>query len=107
MDTYLFYEKYGSLLIQPLIGQYKKGEYSDKLIIKSNKLAAKFLIQKSTFYTFFSYQDMRAIEKLLCMQSLEKIMVVHIFGLDVITLVIKNFLDITNLKGFVVIIKKK
>lgn len=55
IHTYL-YEKYGSLLIQPLIGQYKKGEYSDKLIIKSNKLAAKIFNSKKVLsIPFFSY----------------------------------------------------
>jgi len=50
------YKKYGSLLIQPLIGQYKKGEYKDKYIIKSNIDAAKLLQSTNTFcLPFFSY----------------------------------------------------
>lgn len=47
---------FGSLLIQPLVGQYKKNEYSDDLIIKTNKLAAKLLNSKKVFsIPFFSY----------------------------------------------------
>ena len=50
------FNKFGALLIQPLIGQYKKGEYSDKLIIKTNKLAAKkFKSTKVFSIPFFSY----------------------------------------------------
>ena len=40
IHSFLF-KKFGALLIQPLIGQYKKGEYNDALIIKTNKLSAK------------------------------------------------------------------
>ena len=50
------YKKFGALLIQPLIGQYKKGEYGDDLIMKSNKLAAKFFkSNKVISIPFFSY----------------------------------------------------
>ena len=50
------YKKYGALLIQPLIGQYKKGEYSDKLIYKTNKFALKKFNSKKVFsIPFFSY----------------------------------------------------
>lgn len=50
------YKKFGALLIQPLIGQYKKGEYRDKLIIKTNKLAVKLLNSDKVYsIPFFSY----------------------------------------------------
>ena len=50
------FNKYGALLIQPLIGQYKKGEYSDELIVKTNKLASKkFNTNKVFSLPFFSY----------------------------------------------------
>lgn len=50
------YKKYGALLIQPLLGQYKKGEYKDDLILKTNKLAAKKFKSKKVFsIPFFSY----------------------------------------------------
>lgn len=46
----------GSLLIQPLIGQYKKGEYKDKIIMKLNRLAAKSYKNKNIFVIpFYSY----------------------------------------------------
>jgi sulfate adenylyltransferase len=55
IHTFLF-KKFGALLIQPLIGQYKKGEYSDTLIVKTNKLAAKFFnSNKVLSIPFFSY----------------------------------------------------
>ena len=55
IHSYL-YNKFGALLIQPLIGQYKKGEYSDQLIIKTNKLASKKFKSKKVFsIPFFSY----------------------------------------------------
>jgi len=55
IHSYLI-DKYDSLLIQPLIGQYKPGEYKDNLIIKSNKLAAKNIKKKKTFcFPFYSY----------------------------------------------------
>ena len=50
------YKKFGALLIQPLIGQYRKDEYGDNLIIKTNKLAAKFFKSNKVFsIPFFSY----------------------------------------------------
>ena len=50
------FNKFGALLIQPLIGQYKKGEYSDRLILKTNKLASKKFKSKKVFsIPFFSY----------------------------------------------------
>ncbi len=50
------YKRFGALLIQPLIGQYKKGEYNDRIIIKTNKLAGK-LVNSNKVYSipFFSY----------------------------------------------------
>ena len=55
IHSFLF-KKFGALLIQPLIGQYKKGEYSDALILKTNKLAAKFFDSNKVFsIPFFSY----------------------------------------------------
>tara|TARA_B110000003_G_scaffold276186_1_gene321381 strand:- start:12066 stop:13121 length:1056 start_codon:yes stop_codon:yes gene_type:complete len=50
------FKKFRALLIQPLIGQYKKGEYSDSLIVKTNKLAAKLFNSNKVFsIPFFSY----------------------------------------------------
>ena len=50
------FKKFGALLIQPLIGQYKKGEFSDTLILKTNRLAAKIFNSKKVFsIPFFSY----------------------------------------------------
>ena len=44
------------MLIQPLIGQYKKGEYKDRLIIKTNKLVSKLFKSKKVYsIPFFSY----------------------------------------------------
>jgi len=55
IHNYLF-KKFGALLIQPLIGQYKKGEYSDDLILKTNKLAANIFNSNKVFsIPFFSY----------------------------------------------------
>jgi sulfate adenylyltransferase len=48
--------KYNKLLIQPLIGQYKKNEYSDETIIKTNKILEKTYKKNSTFFVpYFSY----------------------------------------------------
>jgi sulfate adenylyltransferase len=48
--------KHKNILIQPLIGQYKKNEYLDKVIIKSNKLVAKMYGKNKAFYApYFSY----------------------------------------------------
>ncbi len=50
------FKKFGALLIQPLVGQYKKGEYSDELIVKTNKLASKKFNSKKVFsIPLFSY----------------------------------------------------
>jgi sulfate adenylyltransferase len=55
IHSFLF-KKFGALLIQPLIGQYKAGEYSDKLIVKTNQLASKeFNSEKVFSIPFFSY----------------------------------------------------
>lgn len=55
IHNFLF-KKFGALLIQPLIGQYKRGEYSDDLIIKTNKLASKKFNSNKVFsIPFFSY----------------------------------------------------
>ena len=55
IHSFLF-KKFGALLIQPLIGQYKKGEFSDALILKTNILAAKEFNSKKVFsIPFFSY----------------------------------------------------
>ena len=52
----LLSKRYGGLLIHPLIGQYKSGEYKDYYIMKSNIKASK-LINKNTVFClpFFSY----------------------------------------------------
>lgn len=55
IHNFLF-NKFGALLIQPLIGQYKKGEYNDDLILKTNKIASAQLKSKKVFsIPFFSY----------------------------------------------------
>tara|TARA_B110001452_G_scaffold75804_1_gene61548 strand:- start:780 stop:1820 length:1041 start_codon:yes stop_codon:yes gene_type:complete len=47
---------YGGLLIQPLIGQYKRGEYKDTCIMKTNLKAARLLNNNKVFcLPFFSY----------------------------------------------------
>ncbi len=43
------------LLIQPLIGQYKIGEYKDNIIIKTNKIIAKTYKKEVHVIPFFSY----------------------------------------------------
>ena len=49
-------KKYSNLLIQPLLGQYKKNEYLDKIIKMTNLVAAKMYNKKNTFFIpFFSY----------------------------------------------------
>ena len=49
-------KKYNSLLIQPLIGQYKLGEYKDNVIIELNKKIVKQYKNKNVFVIpFFSY----------------------------------------------------
>jgi sulfate adenylyltransferase len=55
IHSFLF-KKFGALLIQPLIGQYNKGEYNDQIIIKTNKLASKKFNSKKVFsIPLFSY----------------------------------------------------
>lgn len=49
-------KNFKNLLIQPLIGQYKTGEYKDDVIIKLNKLSLKKLKKTSVYVIpFFSY----------------------------------------------------
>ena len=48
-------KKSDTLLIQPLIGQYKIGEYKDDTIIKTNKIIAKTYKKKVQVIPFFSY----------------------------------------------------
>lgn len=49
-------KKFENILIQPLVGQYKKGEYLDDIIIKSNKIAVKMYKKNKAFYApYFSY----------------------------------------------------
>jgi len=49
-------KKYKNILIQPLIGQYKKNEYLDKVITKSNEIVTKLYQKNTAFYApFFSY----------------------------------------------------
>jgi sulfate adenylyltransferase len=52
-------KKYQNLLIQPLIGQYKKGEFKDKVILETNKMIAKNYNKKNYVkifsIPFFSY----------------------------------------------------
>ena len=49
-------KKFGSLLIHPLIGQYKSGEYKDSIIMKTNIKASKLLNNKKVFcLPFISY----------------------------------------------------
>ena len=55
IHNFLF-NKFGALLIQPLVGQYNKNEYNDELIIKTNKIAANiFKSKKVISIPFFSY----------------------------------------------------
>ena len=95
------FNKFGALLIQPLVGQYKKNEYHDQLIINANKIAAKiFKSKKVMCIPFFRILDMLGLERLHYMQLLEKTMVVLIFGLVETTQGIKSFIVICNLKIF-------
>ncbi len=49
-------QKYSKILIQPLLGQYKKNEYLDDIIKKTNLLAVKMYDKKKAFYIpYFSY----------------------------------------------------
>ena len=43
------------VLIQPMIGQFKKGEFKEKFIIKSNIIASNFDKKNSIFCKFYSY----------------------------------------------------
>ena len=48
-------EKCGALLIQPLIGQYRKGEYIEKVIINTNKYLVKSVYKKkNVFFKLFN-----------------------------------------------------
>jgi sulfate adenylyltransferase len=52
----LLLKKFGSLLIHPLVGQYKKGEYKGATIMKTNIKASKVLKNKKVFcLPFLSY----------------------------------------------------
>lgn len=51
----LILKKYKNLLIQPLLGQYKKNEYSDKTIIQTNKRVLKIYKKNCFFLPYFSY----------------------------------------------------
>ena len=49
-------KKYKRVLLQPLVGQYKLGEYLDNIIIKSNKVASEMYVKGTAFFTpYFSY----------------------------------------------------
>lgn len=50
-------KKFKTILIQPLIGQYKKGEYKDTIIMSLNKKIIKFYKNKEKIFVipFFSY----------------------------------------------------
>ncbi len=55
---YRLINKYTNLLIQPLIGQYKKNEYKDKTIISTNKFVTKLYKSQNfnvIFAPYFSY----------------------------------------------------
>ena len=43
------------LLIQPMVGQYKKDEFNEKALVDTNKIATELDKYKSIFSTFFSY----------------------------------------------------
>ena len=52
----LLIEKYSKILIQPLIGQYKKNEYFDEIIKKTNLIAIRTYPKKKAFYIpYLSY----------------------------------------------------
>lgn len=49
-------KKYKNILIQPLINQYKDGEYKESIIIKTNKVAVNMYDKNKAFFsTYFSY----------------------------------------------------
>ena len=59
-------KKYSNLLIQPLLGQYKKNEYLDEIIKATNLVAAKMYNKNNTFYIpYFHTQDMGPRESAL------------------------------------------
>lgn len=52
----LLINKFDGLLIQPMIGQYKSGEYKDKTILKLNEIAKSTYKNENVFvFPFFSY----------------------------------------------------
>ena len=52
----LLIQRFDGLLIQPMVGQYKSGEYKDEIILKLNKLAINSYRKKKVFvFPFFSY----------------------------------------------------
>ena len=53
INGYIVFYSINLFINQPLVGQYKKDEYNDDLIVKFNKLAAKFSIQKVLSIPFF------------------------------------------------------
>ena len=58
--------KCDNLLIQPLVGQFKKGEFKEEVIIKTNKTLIKENFKKVMFILHYSIliQDMEDQEKL-------------------------------------------
>ena len=49
-------KKFDGLLIQPMIGQYKTGEYKDEIIMKLNRLTKSLYRNKNVFvFPFYSY----------------------------------------------------
>ena len=48
-------KKCEKILIQPIIGQYVKGEYREKVLIKTNFISSNMLGKKAIFGLFFSY----------------------------------------------------
>ena len=53
-------KKYSNILIQPLIGQYKKNEYLDQIIKKTNLIAIK-MYPKKAFTLIFLIQGMEVL----------------------------------------------
>ena len=100
IHNFLF-KKFGALLIQPLIGQYKKGEYSDDLIIKTNKLALKKFNSNKVFsIPFFSYPRYAGFREAALHALVRKNYGCSHFW------VLKILMDTNNLKNFVTNIKK-
>ena len=100
-------KKYKRILLQPLVGQYKLGEYLDNIIIKSNKVASEMYVKGTAFlHRIFHTQDMLDQEKLHFMLLSEKTTDAHIFGLGAIMQDTRIFfLNMTH-KNFVKKIKK-